>query len=183
MTPDDIKDPAKFIKVPNTAILDNRGYLAQAWLYFFNSVGEAIDAQVAANLPDLVAKVTDTVRKTLVLQQATDDNALANQIANESIVANIEAIRVNADAISANQTNINDLDSRVTANAGKIAVNEGAIAGQKTAISTLQAQVGELQNQITVMQTELGELQTATQTNTDNITDLDSRGATLKSQP
>lgn len=180
MNPDNIKDPAKFIKVPNTAILDNRGFLAQAWVYFFNSVGEAIDAQVAANLPELTQQLLDTVEKTILLKQATEDNELATSIANESIVANIEAIRVNADAIEANQADIADLDSRVTTNTGKIATNEGAIAGHKTAISSLQTQVGELQAQLAALHTELEGLRGTAQTNTDNITALDTRVTTLE---
>ena len=78
-TPDDIKNAPTVIKIPNTLIMDKDGSMAREWLYFFNDIGQAIDQQITANLPELTQKLLDTVADTL--QLGSDADAIRADIA------------------------------------------------------------------------------------------------------
>lgn len=113
-TPDDIKNAPTVIKIPNTLIMDKDGSMAREWLYFFNDIGQAIDQQITANLPELTQKLLDTVADTL--QLGSDADAIRADIATVqgTVADNSTAISNNASTISGLGTDIISLQSADT---------------------------------------------------------------------
>lgn len=178
----DVNKPSKFIKIPNTAFLDSHGNMSTPWLYFFNTVGDAIDSQVAANLPELIEQVTDTVNQTLLLKKATEDNELATSIANESIAANIEAIRVANSNLARLDGRLTTMGEQVGKNATTLATHGSRIESQGKAITELQNAVGALDG-LQQAVAELQALQAVVSGYDDTLRQLQERVTALEGRP
>lgn len=132
-TPDDIKNAPTVIKIPNTLIMDKDGSMAREWLYFFNDIGQAIDQQITANLPELTQKLLDTVADTL--QLGSDANAIRADIA--------------------------DIQGAVADNSADILSLQSANTDQNTLIAALTTRLDDADALIIALDTRITALETA----------------------
>ncbi len=53
-------DNTQYVKIPSTPIMDERGYMAREWIYFFNDIGKAVDESVQANLSEMTKTLLES---------------------------------------------------------------------------------------------------------------------------
>ena len=53
-------DNTQYVKIPNTPIMDERGYMAREWIYFFNDIGKAVDESIRANLSEMTKTLLES---------------------------------------------------------------------------------------------------------------------------
>lgn len=180
---DDFSNIPSVIKVPSTPIMNNDGYIAREWVYFFNDIGNAVDEQIKANLPELVRQLLENVSKVLEL----GDDA-------EEMQANI--IRIDAKTLT-NAQDITNANSRISTNSSGIAAAGNTIANHTTALSGLagrlndkdlevtdiQAQLASITNSLSTQEGALVDIDTQLQEQDDALLDFETRIAALEARP
>lgn len=53
-------DNTQYVKIPSTPIMDERGYMAREWIYFFNDIGKAVDESIRANLSEMTKTLLES---------------------------------------------------------------------------------------------------------------------------
>lgn len=53
-------DNTQYVKIPSTPIMDERGYMAREWIYFFNDIGKAVDESIQANLSEMTKTLLES---------------------------------------------------------------------------------------------------------------------------
>lgn len=53
-------DNTQYVKIPSTPIMDERGYMAREWIYFFNDIGKAVDESIQANLSEMTKALLES---------------------------------------------------------------------------------------------------------------------------
>lgn len=69
-TSEQVNNPNNYIPMPDTPVLDSRGYFAREWVYYFTQLGKIGDTTITADLSNIVGTQQATLDQTALQETA-----------------------------------------------------------------------------------------------------------------